>query len=1324
VGILTFCLLAWFVINQSGILATSQSRLIFWTGAIFAVLIVTRREVPIYSTLLPESILCWMAGAGALLAVSGIITDVHQFQWLGILLLAYAGFGWSLPEIHAEKVASALFVLYWAHPLPGNLFGAVRLAMQRLSVGGAEWCLHTFSIPVWADGLILRTGMRAFEVPEACSGMNTAMIVVVCALGSGALLNLTLLQRLLLMVAGFVQVLIMNSARIALMVSGSWDKPPEWSLQYLHDSTAALLLLMIALIQCEAWLWSWLSPQYEEWRDRHTGQRSPGQFLGQNYNIPLPRLELVALAIPAVVLCFVALMVLGQRSPDHRALMIAQVATELAQHDPEQAERAAQAAAALEPDKLAHKLLVARIELMRGKHEQALARLQRLRPVPRDDTTIQLMAWGMLGAGKLEQAQALLSRLPASQSAHPGIAMCAAELAVLRNDAASAASNVVLAAAWPVLVDRVRRTYPFLARHGQWPAIADSAADLPFRDEVQFRIMLVALNAEDDLAQVARLLKANRSLWFGRPAFLPNLQELALRHPEADWQQIFSDSLTACLGRLSVDELTAMIEPCFLLGRPDLAWLAYHRLSLRDPQHPALTLIPARFAASWFTFRGGAIRTVSPSRTLLDLRPLFRTAAAQAPWQHLLAAIPLGPLMAAGPSRAQVSQWVASGLTELARRETNGTLTYQQFALYERSLEWAQREGDALKVLDRMERQFPDRSVEILSRRAAFHRQRALWQPLYETLRRIKALRPSLDRTMQFTLAETLPHLEMSVCALEMSAATARRRPMEEAGQLLLASIWAQFGHAEEALFALRAVKGIPSSQTMATLLWQTGRYTQASLMYDMLGMEREAARRPSALPALPPAESVMSWPGHDATMPPFSRETLDEQIRQDVSPFLRNLHTLTRDWISGRERQRLANPTVWMEAGRDSLEQVTALHRLAFLAVEAGDRPLARRALDEALRLMPSARLLWRMQIALSGGEADLIAAARAACPDDPEIWLAELMLHIRTRRLAAAATAVREVSANNRYSAATVVRAGDALLRAGDAATAAMAAKQVLTQSREYLPACLLGLDAAVASKDADTAITLAKRIAELAPDPLPFYRMAVQMGMRRPEGQRSLTRALDALIASEPDNPEWRLRLGTIYFNEGLFEFSHQAFGRWTLRPPTNAPAGVLIMMAESARQSGDLPQSVAVLREAFRRHPTDIHVINSLAYTLAQSPATAMEARSFLPRLMEAAPTASILDTLAVIRMQSGEKEAVQRSVKEALAKLKPGDEHWREIHLNAAAIECTLGHAAEAERLLKRAREQPPPKGSMVDRRMASLQLQILELKQKAPRTGK
>ena len=227
-----------------------------------------------------------------------------------------------------------------------------------------------------------------------------------------------------------------------------------------------------------------------------------------------------------------------------------------------------------------------------------------------------------------------------------------------------------------------------------------------------------------------------------------------------------------------------------------------------------------------------------------------------------------------------------------------------------------------------------------------------------------------------------------------------------------------------------------------------------------------------------------------------------------------------------------------------------------------------------------------------------------------------------------------------------------------------------------------------------------------------------------MTRPEGQLLLTHALDSLIVRDPNTPEWRLRLGTLYFQEGLFDLSRQAFDRWALAPPANTAPGVLVMMAESARRSGDLPLSVSVLREALKRYPTNIHLINSLAYTLAQSPATAMEARSFLPRLMEASPTASILDTIAVIRMRSGEMEAVRHAAKEALAKLKPGDDHWREIHLNAAEIECALGHAAEAEKLIKQAREQPQPKGSPVDERMASLEFKILELKQGTPRADK
>lgn len=1321
VGILALCLLAWFVVIQSELIASPHNRLIFWAGAIFAALIVIRREVPLDSTPPPDSFLCWTAVVGTLLALGGIVIPVHQFQWLGLLLMVYAGLRWSFPEEYGGNVASALFVLYWAHPLPDNLFSAVRLVLQQVSVGGAELCLHTFHIPVWADGLLLRTGTRVFEVPEACSGMNTARIVVVCALGAGALSSLSIAQRLVLMGAGVVQVLIMNSLRIAIMVALSWGKPPEWSLQFLHDSTSALLLFMIVLIQGEAWFWNWSSFQLELWRRKGGTTRTPSSFFDQRYSLPLLRLGVVGSVIFVLVLF---LLLLDRRTPEYRATMIAGVADELAEHDAAQAERAALAASQLDPGNLAHKLLVARIQLMRGHHEQALARLRELRPVPRDDTFIQLMAWGLLGAGKLAEAEALLGHLSPAQAAHPGIAICKTELAIRRGDAELAASNVVVAAKWPPFRDRIRRTYPFLAHHGKWSAIARSADLSAFRDPTEFRILLVALTTENDLPKMERLLENNRAIWHGNPDFLPHLQELALRNTGASWQQHFFGSLQKCMEGLSADELTANIEPCLLLGRPEFAWLAYRRLSRLDPAHPALTLFPARFAPSWFAFRGGTFLPDSRSPAITDMRPFFRLAAPHEPWKGLLLTVPLRSVMLAGPTREQTSRWLAAGLAEIERRETGGELSYEQYKLYENTLTWAGRDNAVLAVLNRMEKQFPDRNVEILSRRASFYHTRKLWQPLYETVRQIKALRPHLDRPMQLLLAETLAHLEMGVCALELSAEAAQQQPTERSGRLMLAMIWKQFGHAEEALFTLQPFTPLPPNESMAELLWESGRYAQASQLYGILGMTREADRRPVALPVLPSAESVLKWPSRNLSSPPFSLRDLDEQIRNDTSPFLRQLHTLTREWVDGRNRQRINDPAVWKQAGRDSLEQVTALHRFAFLAADSGDLAMCRRALDQALLLMPSSRLLWRMQIAAADGDPKVIASARAACPDDPEIWLAELAQQIREKKSGVAAQSLREACANNRYPSATIVRAGQALLRAGDAATATVAAKQAGAQSRDYLPACLLALDAALASKDTEATIMMALKTADLAPDPLPFFRMAVRLGMARPGSQLSLTRALDTLIAGEPGNPEWGLRLGTLYFKEGLFDLSRRAFEPWMAAPPAGTEPAILIMMAESARRAGTLGHSLAVLREAYRRHPAHIHVINSLAYTLAQSPATAMEARSFLPRLMNAPPTPSILDTIAVVRMRTGEMEAVRQAAKDALAKLKPGDSHWREIHLNAAEIECTLGHAAEAEKLLKKAREQPPAKGSSIDDRMASLELKIIDLKQGTLRPAK
>jgi exosortase/archaeosortase family protein len=1319
VAVLALLFLASNLYLQSTSAATPANRLILWTGMVFAGLILFKRPAPLSAAMPTTGILAVCAVAGAVLSIAGVIAAIHQLEWLGLLLLGYAALRWSLPEHYAGNVGAALFTLYWAHPLPGNLFAPLRLAMQGLSVTGAEWTLHLLSIPVWADGLLLRTGARVFEVPEACSGMTTAMIVVVCALGSGAMAGLSPLRRLALMGAGFVQVLLMNSVRIALMVAASWDKPPEWPDRFLHDSTAALLLLMIVLIQCEAVLWNWLRTQRTVWRDYRSAQRAEGHVFGQHHRVPLPRFDLLLIVVPLLLACAVAVFVLDRRRPEFRARMIAGVANELAQRDPPEAERAARAAAELVPDSFDYGLLVARIQLMRGHHAQALALLRRLQPVPRDNMVVQLMAWGLLGSGDLRGAKELLNRLPPDLVSHPGIAVCATELAVMQKDDEQAASNVVIAARWPILTERVRKTFAFLAQRGRWEAIAACNTSAPHRDSDALRTMLVALTLQNDFAGAALLLERNRTLWFANPDLLPHLQDLALRAPDRTWVQRYADGLSACLNRLSPHELTACFEPCFLLGRPDLAWLAYRRLSVLDPGHPALDLVPARFAASWFLYRGGALGTASPTPALFDMRASCRVLSRYPPYAELLPHVPLCAVMLDGPPPAQVAAWRTSGMAKLAAREQRGELAYQDFVLQETCLTATGSDAEVLDVLDRMERRFPERRVEILSRRARLYRARQRWQALYETLRTIKSLRPHLDQPMQLTLAEAMANVEMGVCAIELCDAAVRRRPVDRAGWVAQAAIWDRFGYAEEALFALKDPAEWPPTETLAALLRKTGRYAHAALVYDLVGMKREAVHRPTAIPVLPPADSVLAWPARQGAAA-FSREELDRQIKADESPFLKELHTLTRDWGRAPKHDALDGVRRWQGAGRDTAEQVTALHRLAFLAAEAGDRSNAVQALDTALELMPSARLLWRMRIALAGGDPAVVAKARKACPSDPEIWLADVVLELRAGRKDAAAQAVRSACSSNSYSPGTLVRAGYALLRAGDPTSAVVAATQAETQSRDWLPAQFLGLDAATISGDTHRTVSYALKIADLAPDPAPFFRVAVRVGMSRPENQISLTRALDTLIAREPGNSEWALRLGTLYFQEGLTELSRRAFGKWLLAPPAGAEAGVLVMMAESARQSQDLPRSVALLREALRHYPDDIHVINSLAYTLAQSPATAMDARSYLPRLTKAPPTSAILDTIAVVRMHSGEMDAVRAASQEALAKLKPGDPHWREIHLNAAEIECALGNVAAAEKLLRQARAQPPSKGTLVDTRMAELEFRILKAKEASP----
>jgi tetratricopeptide (TPR) repeat protein len=401
----------------------------------------------------------------------------------------------------------------------------------------------------------------------------------------------------------------------------------------------------------------------------------------------------------------------------------------------------------------------------------------------------------------------------------------------------------------------------------------------------------------------------------------------------------------------------------------------------------------------------------------------------------------------------------------------------------------------------------------------------------------------------------------------------------------------------------------------------------------------------------------------------------------------------------------------------RDPEEQVTALYALAVLAHRAGQPEAALAAVEQALDVMPNSPILWRMRVAMAGGEPDVVNRARSHCPEDSELWLAGLVSAVQHSNRAVQAEAdVRAAAAESRYSPGTFVRAGDYLLRHGRLEAAQAAARQALRGGRGLLAAQVLGLRVALASRDSRAALACARAAAGQAADPGPFLAIAVQLMMARdPDGPAAIP-DLETLVALYPADPQWRLRLGHLRFRTGDIEGARTAFAPLTAALPAGLEPGLLTVMAETARLTGDRPASLRVLRESLGRHPASATLLNNLVYTLAQAPDGVAEAASLLPRLLAGTPSPAAWDTAGEVCWKAGEREQAQAHARRALATVKASDPAWAAIHLNAAEMQCALGNVRETEALLKETLGRPQDLGIAERQRIDALESRLARLK--------
>ena len=1298
--LLLFCV--WLGMNWTRISAQQDALITVVLGSIFALILMMR---PKPETTSPRKGLTVLLVLGAVLfmlsVVIGHTVDVHQIQWLGMMLLVFVALKWAFPPRFGKDILFAVFVLYWIHPLPRQIFGPLQLQMQTWSVNGAEWMLHCINVPVWADGITLFNGFDQITVPDVCSGMSTGTVVAYTVLGVALIFRLAWFETLFFVVLGLAQVLLVNMFRIAMVTNLAPKMDAAWTENFLHDTLGIFLLGTIMLSQAELSLYKSIKSRRHE---KRTGIAS-GELENVQKASNLPRFWYLlfkwSYLLVFGMVCIGGVSALAYKSrPAHRDEMRRRVIDGLIQSDLAKAEEAVMHALDKAPGN--QNLSGQRVLILvnRNKFDEALALFDEM---PNGLSAYQtvLKSFCLMSLGKPEAAVALIDALPASARKLPGVAMIRAEYAAYRDEPDLASEYLRKAAHTVIDLGRIRAMFPYLARHQQWSAIAACDDDGPYADSGIAQIVMHAQIRTSDLKGLQRTMRHVLRQFPKDSDFLKGIFHLASNRPGSEWEERFARLFESKIDQLGINELTVYMGYCFQLFRPDLGWRAYSRLMQMDPTNPGINFTPAQFGHTWYVFRKHHLSLGGERSDVVDLRPIKAMTKDVWPFNRLWRNVPLGATLDSPRLEDHQGRFLARVLEQLQQREVAGTLTESDYAVYPSVLSAMGSYDEAHAKLDVRAAKFENSKASVLLQHAELYDREARWQEAYSASREYIHVADFRELKGDLFYINALLNLGFGVGALHVSQSLSARFPDHERLPVVEAAVWDIFGHDEEAYHLLRNLSVDIAVHPTARLAVLTGRMLEAERLHNLIGVPviRENIASDQALVPLI-AEATLSrarWkkapdPASDAE----DAATYLDLARDSIDAFLRESYVLKAQWLKHGGQGKSGQWQTWERLGRDAVEKADLLHHVAIMAARRGAFSAALDAESAALKHLPNSPVLNRTLIALSEGDTEHIARARLACPKDGGIWLAELVSRIRAgQKKDAIGPFVAKALREGDFPAHTWVRAGDLCLRKDMVDIASEIATHAVAEAKGLLSAYALALQCAMQKKDADLASAMARKGIENAFDPTVFYKAIVWIKTTEVEEDGDMISALEYLRKEFPKDTEWAEHLSHVFFQKGDTQRALSI-----LEPVMGADVTALRvrsvrLAAEAARQEGHRLKAIRILESALKSRPDDLSVLNNLIYNLAMVPDGVPRARQLLPKLVDSGNNSFvILDTIAMVYMRSGDLDRARVYMDQAMGKIRDNDYSATETRLNHAELLISLGQMPEARSRIMDVRKRP------------------------------
>jgi len=1293
----------WTVFHMLDWVSVQNGFIRLFVGVAFCLWILVRRKATYGKRRRSTAIALTVVLVGVGLTLAGLVLRFRHVEWIGVLLLLYGCLRWALPPRYTRDTGLAFLLLYWVHPVPTQLFSFFQFGMQRASVVGAEWLLHVANVRVWADGLILRTGIRSYEVPAWCSGMRTATTVFLLAIGLGILRRMKVHAVVILAILAVLQALALNILRIAAMVVFSPAVGSAEGVDFLHDTAGIIVILAVILIYLELVAMDRVRRAYAQYL------QSPGRRERQTQ---LPAAWWVVREYRWVLLAVVAVVAVAGTLADrsrmaHRVEMIKDVSVGLREFgDLANAQRAADEVRKLAPDDEDWHYAVIRLLLLRGRYQQVLDELDSMSA--ESSPTLQrsiLSAYALMGLERVVAAAAIVRALPeTTRREDPRVAMVLAEIALYADDADGVAEHIVTAARWRPNFGRIRALYPYLRMRGKWRTIAATDLGMPFDDSAQaFSTMEAYMNLNQSPLVARMTLDALRK-WPGDPRLMEPLFFLASKRYQEAWEDRFSTHLLQTMRATDdPDALFGLTLRCFHLARPDLAWRICERLHALDPSHPGVLMAVAQHGQEWFTFRrqwvGFPFRRPTDR---VDLRSLYRLGLDLPGWRRHCENVPFGSRLLRGSVVRERKRCLVEALQQFMLREQEVGLSLPLQYLLVRALEMNDEIEDAQRRLAVIAEEFPAERQKTRIILSEIYERKADWSSVYETLREYPAAEDA-QLTPLLRLCRAQLRLHLGLAAIRTARAAVERYPLSTRAAGMLAEATLRYDSPEQALFLMaeaRPRRDVNLDRLQAEALLRTERYREFTAFCERALLPRGIV--PPGSPQrrlLPPAEWSVYW--HHVAIPSergfqAAAEVLRRNRERTGSPFLR--HLIER-WLSCYENGtegEAASVDSWREGGRDAVERSLLLHQLAMLLCRDKRYIPARDAVGLAVKDLPECGALWRALVSLSRADPEVMQAARRSCPRDPDIWLAELCA--RTQDEAGgedeqwALAEIRHVAEQKTFSAATMTRAGEYLLRRKMTSAAAAAARDACRRARGLVPAYVLGVKCALAEKNREWALECVTRAIEacIAPWPL-LYRTQVMLKIagESVETDAQMVEALKQLRESDPQNVIWTRILGYVRFRRGGWEVIDALEQMSIVLKSGQSDRLPYLIAGEAARVLGNYDRSVEVLRRGLQIFPDDIVLLNNLAYSLSLQPGGAGKAMEYVPRLLrEGGDDLHVLDTAISVCIRSGEVELAEQLIGQAVKLAPEGSALWFRARLSEAEMQLTRGSIERAHSIVR------------------------------------